>query len=125
MADAKYQATATREGRFWVVDVPGIGVTQGRSLAEARSMARDLIHAVTEEAPGPDDVEVRPTLTGERARQLAATRARLDAMRTAQDKAAAESRQLVAALIDDGLSRTDAADVIGISRQRVGQLLDH
>jgi hypothetical protein len=23
-------ATAVREGRFWVVDVPGVGMTQGR-----------------------------------------------------------------------------------------------
>jgi len=36
-----YTATATREGRWWLVRVPEIdGVTQARSLAEAEVMAR-------------------------------------------------------------------------------------
>lgn len=38
-----YRATATREGRWWVVDVPGIGVTQGRTTREAERMAADLV----------------------------------------------------------------------------------
>ncbi|HEX7657959.1 MAG TPA: hypothetical protein VF444_00660 [Pseudonocardiaceae bacterium] len=44
----KYKATATREGRLWVIDVPGVGVTQGRTVAEAREMTRDLIAAMTD-----------------------------------------------------------------------------
>ena len=38
-----YNATATREGRWWVVDVPDIGVTQGRTTREAERMAVDLV----------------------------------------------------------------------------------
>ncbi len=48
-------ATAAREGRFWVVDVPGVGVTQGRSVREARAMAADLVEAMTGKA---EDVDV-------------------------------------------------------------------
>jgi hypothetical protein len=38
-----YHAVATREGRWWAVDVEGVGHTQGRDLGEARRMAADLV----------------------------------------------------------------------------------
>ena len=38
-----YRAVATREGRWWAVDVEGVGHTQGRDLGEARRMAADLV----------------------------------------------------------------------------------
>ncbi len=38
-----YQGTAVQDGRFWVVKVEGVGVTQGRSTSEARDMAVELI----------------------------------------------------------------------------------
>ena len=38
-----YRAEATREGRWWAVDVEGVGHTQGRDLVEARRMAADLV----------------------------------------------------------------------------------
>ena len=37
------RAVATREGRWWAVDVEGVGHTQGRDLGEARRMAADLV----------------------------------------------------------------------------------
>jgi hypothetical protein len=44
-----------REGHFWVVDVSGVGVTQGRTVREARTMASDLVEAMTGKA---EDVQV-------------------------------------------------------------------
>lgn len=41
-----FKATATREGRWWVVDIEGVGVTQGRTADEARTMAAGLVDAV-------------------------------------------------------------------------------
>jgi hypothetical protein len=38
-----YRAVATREGRWWAVDVEGVGHTQGRDLGDARRMAADLV----------------------------------------------------------------------------------
>lgn len=38
-----YRAVATREGRWWAVDVEGVGHTQGRDLGEARRMAADIV----------------------------------------------------------------------------------
>lgn len=38
-----YRAVATREGRWWAVNVEGVGHTQGRNQGEARRMAADLV----------------------------------------------------------------------------------
>jgi hypothetical protein len=38
-----YRAVATREGRWWAVDVEDVGRTKGRDLGEARRMAADLV----------------------------------------------------------------------------------
>ena len=38
-----YRAVATREGRWWAVDVEGVGLTQGRDLGDALRMATDLV----------------------------------------------------------------------------------
>ncbi|MGA6163281.1 hypothetical protein [Amycolatopsis magusensis] len=51
-----YRATAHREDKWWVVQVEGVGATQGRSTAEAQRMAADLV-AIMEEIP-PDDFTV-------------------------------------------------------------------
>ncbi len=48
-----YRAVATREGRWWAVDVEGVGHTQGRDLIEARRMAADLV--TLEQLLGGDD----------------------------------------------------------------------
>jgi hypothetical protein len=43
-----YRATATREDGLWVVDVHGVGVTQGYTVDEARHLARDYVATMTE-----------------------------------------------------------------------------
>ncbi len=48
-------ATALSGGRFWAVAVAGVGVTQARSVREARAMAADLVEAMTGKA---EDVDV-------------------------------------------------------------------
>lgn len=42
----EHVATAAREGRWWVVSVDGVGVTQSRSLREAPRAARGLVAAM-------------------------------------------------------------------------------
>lgn len=113
-------ATAVREGRFWVVDVPGIGVTQGRSVREARAMATDLVEAMTGLAEDvdvhfelPDDVRVAV----DHARATTAEAKRLASV------AADEYRQAVRDLVvDRGMSKADVAALLQVSQQRVSQL---
>ena len=44
---ASYKATATRDGRFWLVRVKGVGSTQARHLRELEAMTKDLIRVMT------------------------------------------------------------------------------
>ena len=118
-----YRAVATREGKFWVVDVEGVGVTQGRSLAEARAMAADLVAVMNEVDPATYDVDFRVELPGALAVAVADARGRTAEAEVAQREAAAASRRVAADLRGAGLSGRDAAFLMGISEQRVSQLL--
>ncbi len=112
---------ATREGRFWVVDVAGVGVTQGRSVREARAMAADLVEAMTGTA---ETVEVTFELPAP-VREAVAQARETNAEATRLASVAAEGyrtavRELVA---DIGMSKTDVAALLEVSQQRVSQLL--
>lgn len=118
----KHRATATREGRFWVIDVPGVGVTQGRTVAEAREMTRDLIAVMTDVSVKDVDVEIAFKVGDVSPGDVqGARRAVVEAAR-AQERAAQVSRQMVAKLRDAGVSGRDVAGILGISPQRVSQL---
>lgn len=113
-------ATAVRDGRFWVIDVPGVGVTQGRSVREARAMAADLVEAMTGRVEDvdvhfelPDDVRVAV----DHARVTAAEAKRLASV------AADGYRQAVRDLVvDRGMSKADVAVLLQVSQQRISQL---
>ncbi len=116
-----YSATATREGRWWVIYVDGVGVTQSRTLAEANTWAQGLVEAVTGETGA--DVTVTPLLpdgTIDRVRHAQTVTARADAELRA---AAGEIREATRKLLEMGMSQQDVAAIIGVSRQRVSQLL--
>jgi CRP-like cAMP-binding protein len=117
-----YTATAVREGRWWVIDVDGVGVTQSRTLAEAHTWAQGLIEAVTGEAGA--DVTVTPSLpdgTIDRVRHARTVMARADAdLRAAAD----EIREATRNMLQTGMSHQDVAAILGVSRQRVSQLLN-
>lgn len=114
-------AVAQREGRWWVVHVKGVGVTQGRTVREARSMAADLVRIVTGEDEPRVEVDFRvgdidATAEAARVRQLVAE------AREAQEAAGLEQRAVVHKLLRSGLTGSDVAAVLGVSPQRVSQL---
>jgi hypothetical protein len=117
-----YTATATREGQWWVIDVVDVGVTQSRTLAEAHTWAQGLIEAVTGEASA--DVTVTPSLpdgTIDRVRHAQTVMTRADAdLRAAAD----EIREATRSMLQMGMSQKDVAAILGVSRQRVSQLLN-
>lgn len=114
-------ATAVREGRFWVVDVAGVGVTQGRTVREARAMAADLVEAMTGKAEGVDVHFELPDDVREAVAHARATSA--EAQRLAS-VAAEEYRHAVRGLvIDRGMSKADVAALLQVSQQRVSQLV--
>jgi hypothetical protein len=54
-----YTAHATKEERWWIVRVDGVGVTQAKNLREAQLMARDLVEAMTGNPSSHFDVAIR------------------------------------------------------------------
>jgi predicted RNase H-like HicB family nuclease len=113
------------DARWWLARLLDEGpVTQGRTLAEAREMARDMIALWTRTDEDSFDLAFELDLPGDlvqRIREL--TQLRRD-LAVQESKARGDLRALAARLVrEHGLSMRDAADVLEISHQRVAQLV--
>lgn len=122
-----YTVSVTREGRWWMVRVPEIDqVTQARRLSEVTKAARELI-AVTLDVPmSKVGVRVRVERVGEvedvtgRAEAIRKEHARADELaRRAQD----ESKELASQLAGADVPLRDIGELLGVSHQRVHQLI--
>lgn len=120
----RYTAVVTREGRGWVVDVVGVGATQARNLAEAQDMAIDLI-AITRQMPASAIVvDLRTQLDPDLDAEVRQARAAIEELEQRQQSVASASRSVARKLVRSaGLTGRDAAVVLGVSPQRVSQLL--
>ena len=118
MTRKTYQLTATREGQWWIIDVPELDYrTQARKLDQVEHMGRDLI-ALMEDVPA-DSFDVATVVA-----MPEATRLEHEAREVAA-QAARDRRAAARALHDTyGLSAIEVAAVLGVTRARVYQLLD-
>lgn len=119
-----YTARAHREGSWWVAEVVGEGIaTQARRLDLLESAVRDLIVAWHQVPAKSFDVEIEPEVPkGAAATVKRARRLRSDADRL-QGEAAEATRHAAKALVNSGLTVRDAGTLLGLSYQRVGQLV--
>jgi hypothetical protein len=122
-----YSIKVTREGKWWMIDVPAInGLTQARRLSEIRDMAVSLI-AITEDVPASTvGVDIVAMIVDgidlvERRRQIDVER---EAARNADRRAAALTVDLVRQLDADHVPLRDIGEAVGMSFQRVHQLLN-
>jgi predicted RNase H-like HicB family nuclease len=124
MAEKTYTVTVRRDGRWWLVHVPDLDTAgQARTLAEAKPVAQEIIGLFLDVEPDSVEVELDVELPAA-ARELWATAAeRETAARAAVSSAASMRRQAVKALHDQGISQADTARALGISPQRVSQLV--
>jgi predicted RNase H-like HicB family nuclease len=111
-------------GSAWNVRIKGLNgcQTYGRSIRQAQSRIREAL-AVWLDVP-PATVEIRdqfPTQLAAVAGEVAKARAAAD---RAGVKAQEQTTEAVKILTDLGLSRRDAAELLGLSHQRVHQLLE-
>lgn len=120
-----YHAVATQDGAYWVVkvnDLPEglVGVTQGRTWSEARTMAADVVAMLLEVPEESFEVVMRPAdpdmahaiITAEKAREEAEL-----ANKAAADALAAAARTLTAKA-----TVRDAGSMLGISHQYIAKL---
>lgn len=108
----------------WNVRIKGLHgcQTYGRSIRQAQSRIREAL-ALWLDAP-PAELRVRDQFPAELASVADdVVRARSSAER-AGAKAQQQTVEAVKALTDLGLSRRDAAELLGLSHQRVHQLLE-
>lgn len=121
-----YEATATREGKWWMISIPSIdGLTQARRLSEATDMAREYI-AASQDVPleavgvrlafapigGVDDVTTR----------LAKITARRELAATLEKEVAKQTTRLARDLADADVPYRDIGAILGVSHQRAHQL---
>jgi DNA-directed RNA polymerase specialized sigma24 family protein len=116
----QYQGKATREGAWWVIEIPGVGVTQSRTLADAPRWAAGLVEAVTGRAGA--IVQVVPVVEGVDLTELQAARSQMVQAEAAIAAASRTIRRAVRAVAAQGLTQQDTATIVGVSRQRIQQL---
>ncbi len=138
VSETTYVAEVERdESGNWIAGVPGLrGVhTYARTLASLRSHLQDAIALWLEvemlDAGEPDPhvdrasvtVELQVKLPAQARRATESARRRRERARSAELESAAATREAAQALVDSGLSYRDAAELLGLSHQRVHQLL--
>ena len=116
-----YNVTAKRWKHGWELHIDGVGVTQSRTLDTAEQMVRDYIETLTDKDVSGDKVVITPDL-GELDRKVTTVRELLAAADRQQQEARNSYRALAADLRAAGLSVSDTAAILGVSRGRVSQL---
>ena len=123
-----YRALATRgrrTGGWWAIEVPEIpGVfSQARRLDRVEAMARDAIALMRDVDPMSFDVTVEPHLDEETERLITTARNLRHAVEVEQIMASQATRAAARALIEEGLTVRDVGQLLGVTHQRVAQLL--
>jgi hypothetical protein len=121
-----YEVAVTREGRWWMVEIPGLdGLTQARRLDEVEKMAREYI-AVTQDVP---ISQVAVTISGieVEGHDVLETKTLVDDLRThakqLEELVADLTREFASALSGASVPVRDVSTVLGVSHQRVSQLV--
>jgi len=117
-----YRATISREDPWWVAIVEGIGATESKTVADLEDMVRDLIVVMCDL----DDPDFN--ITWDYDLPAEAAEALKDYQRSRRERKAAECRynadaeRAALALGRASLSSREAAQLMGLSYQRVQQL---
>ncbi|WP_265560802.1 hypothetical protein [Streptomyces hygroscopicus] len=119
-----YNVRAVRAGKYWELHIDSVGVTQSRNLTtDADEMIRSYIHMMKGDAP--ESVTYKLTTKVGDGLDVEAAEAREAAREAEKAVAVAAARNRAAArhLRAAGLSGRDTAAVLGVTPQRVSQLL--
>lgn len=108
----------------WDLVIDEDHATSTRYLHDAQQQVRDYLDTIAPEADhGATRIEVRPAI-GELLEAIAEAREATSAAAAAQEDAARRARDVARRIRDEGYSVDDTADLIGVSRGRVSQLLN-
>lgn len=119
-----YTVHAKRAGKYWELHIDGVGVTQSRNLStEADEMIRSYIAMMRDVSADSVTYKLIPEIGGKLDVEAAAARLAARKAEEAVAEAATRSRSAARHLRDAGLTGRDAAVVLGVSPQRISQLL--
>ena len=125
--EVKVQAERTTEG--WSAQVPGpdgFTVTAKR-LDQCKEIILDRLKSLQEQKGNPEVCEVVIKVEAELPGiicDLEAAKAKMTEAQKLQEEASSEIRSVVSRMRDEGLTMRDIAVLLGVSPQRVQQLLD-
>ncbi|CDZ87302.1 hypothetical protein QM787_20175 [Rhodococcus ruber] len=123
MEEVKYTAQVTRDDGWWSVHVPEVDrTTQARHLREVKEMAADLVHIMT--GSPVDEIEIEIELPEDLAAAVREFHAAQHAAEEARARAASAQVAAARALQARGATLRDIGEVLGVSFQRVHQLVN-
>ena len=124
MAVSTYRVNARRTGEWWALEVPDLpGVfSQTKRLDQADEAAREAIAVMLDVEPEDVAVKVEPVLPAYAREALAAVAVAQEEARKAIERER-EAMQRAAAVLTEQLSQRDAGRFLGVSFQRIHQLL--
>ncbi|MDE0700006.1 MAG: type II toxin-antitoxin system HicB family antitoxin [Acidimicrobiaceae bacterium] len=125
-SEQAYQVEVVRSGDWWAITVPELdGVfSQAKRLDQVESQAREAIAMmldIDETAVGPLKIHITPPATA--SDLLETLRTSVTVAAEAEAKAARIRLEAAMALRAEGLPMRDVGTLIGVSHQRVHQLL--
>lgn len=119
-----YSAQARRDGRWWFVRVPELDtVGQARTLVEVEDVAKEIVGLYLDVEPASVSVSVTVELPEKVTALWHEATQRENEAREAASGAAKMRRDAVRALTDLGITQADAARALGLSPQRIHQLV--
>ncbi|MEV8372239.1 hypothetical protein AB0P21_05850 [Kribbella sp. NPDC056861] len=121
-----YEAAVTREGRWWMIEIPELdGLTQARRLDEVEKMAHEYV-AVTLDVPM-SQVAVAVSGIEVAGQDLLEAKMLVDDLRRQAQQlevlVAELARGFATAMTSAGVPVRDVGTVLGVSHQRVSQLV--
>lgn len=124
MAVKTYRVVARRIGEWWALEVPDLpGVfSQVKRLEQADAAAREAIAVMLDSESDGFSVRLDPVLSDEAREALEAARQAQEATRRAAERER-QAMQRAAAVLTENLSQRDAGFFLGVSFQRISQLL--
>lgn len=111
------------DGHFWVAEPEGDrGVTQAKRLEQIPERLSEVVHLMTGETVAPEDWDlvIHYDEFGDAAANLRRDRAEVE---EAERRLAEHTKETAKALRDRGMSLRDIATLVGVTFQRVHQLV--
>lgn len=120
-----YTVHAQRDGAWWAIEVEGVtnAFSQAKRIDQIEAMAREVVSLLLDVEPDSFDLTLDVVVPPDWAEQVQDLRARQAAAEAADRAASARLREVAAFLKGNGLPVRDVGSIMGVSPQRVSQLL--